>query len=42
MLAIEESAKTGRPQKIDLPPRPRHPEPSMVRNVPRTDRRLVL
>ena len=42
MLAIEESAKTGQPQKVSLPPRPRHPEPSMVRTVPRTDRRLVL
>lgn len=41
MLAIEASAKTGKPQKIESPARPGHPVPSMVRIVPRTERRLV-
>ncbi|NRG18254.1 Gfo/Idh/MocA family oxidoreductase [Rhizobiales bacterium] len=41
MLAIERAAATGKPQKIDTPPRPSHPMPEMVRHIPRTDRRLV-
>ena len=41
MLAIEASAKTGQPKPVNSPPRPAHPERSMVRIVPRTDRRLV-
>ncbi len=41
MLAIEESAKSGLPQKVSSPPRPTHPDRSMVRIIPRTDRRLV-
>ncbi|MXN63994.1 gfo/Idh/MocA family oxidoreductase [Stappia sp. GBMRC 2046] len=41
MLAIERAAATGEPQKIDTPPRPGHPTPDMLREIPRTDRRLV-
>lgn len=41
MLAIEASAKTGQPKPVTSPPRPRHPDRSTVRIVPRTDRRLV-
>jgi len=41
MRAIEEAAATGQRQRIDLPPRPRHPVPAMARELPRTDRRLV-
>ena len=41
MLAIEEAARTGVPQKIETPPRPGHPSTETVRIVPRTDRRLV-
>lgn len=42
LLAIDEAARTGRPVGIDTPPRPSHPTPNMVRNIPPTDRRLVL
>ncbi len=42
MRAIEAAAQTGQTQKIDLPPRPRHPDAAMVRTVARTDQRLVL
>jgi predicted dehydrogenase len=42
LLAIEASAKTGKPQPIDTPPRPVHPTPDMVRMIERTERRLVL
>lgn len=42
LLAIEEAARTGLPQKIASPPRPRHPGPDMVRLIDRTDHRLVL
>ena len=41
MLAIEEAARTGRPQAIQSPPRPARPSSDTVRIVPRTDRRLV-
>lgn len=41
MRAIEEAAQTGQPQRIDLPPRPGHPDATTLRRVPRTDRRLV-
>lgn len=41
LRAIERAAQTGQSQKIDLPPRPRHPDPDTVRRIPRTDRRLV-
>lgn len=41
LLAIEASAQTGRPVRIDTPPRPSHPMPDMVRMIPPTDRRLV-
>lgn len=41
LLAIEEAARTGMPQRINTPPRPRHPSRDMVRYIPRTDRRLV-
>lgn len=42
MRALEESAVTGRPVAIDLPPRPAHPVPAMVRITDTTHRRLVL
>ena len=42
MRALEESAASGRPVAVDLPPRPRHPVPAMVRMVPTTHKRLVL
>ncbi|MBV1704770.1 MAG: Gfo/Idh/MocA family oxidoreductase [Hyphomicrobiales bacterium] len=42
LLAIEKAASTGRPQPISSPPRARHPTPDMVREIPPTDRRLVL
>lgn len=41
MLAIERAAQTGQPQKIETPPRPSHPTPDMLRQIPRTGRRLV-
>ena len=42
MRALEESAASGRPVAVDLPPRPRHPVPAMVRMVATTHKRLVL
>ena len=42
LLAIEAAAKTGQPQPITLPPRPRHPTPDMVRLIPITTHRLLL
>lgn len=42
LLAIEEAAKTGIPQPIHSPPRPRHPTPDMARLVPVTTHRLLL
>ena len=42
LLAIEAASRTGQAQKIEGPAMVASPEPSMVRNVPRTDRRLVL
>lgn len=42
LLAIEAASKTGQAQKIDGPPMKASPDPTMVRKVPRTDRRLVL
>lgn len=42
LRAIEASVNTGKPQPVTLPPRPRHPGPDTLRQVPRTDRRLVL
>jgi predicted dehydrogenase len=42
MLAIEEAAKTGLPQIIVSPPRPRHPTTDMVRNFPPVSRRLLV
>ncbi|WP_343081634.1 Gfo/Idh/MocA family oxidoreductase [Ostreiculturibacter nitratireducens] len=42
MLAIERAAATGQPQRIETPPRPRHPAQDTIRLVPRTDRRLLL
>jgi predicted dehydrogenase len=41
MRAIERAAETGKPQRIDSPPRTTHPSPDMVRLIPRTERRLV-
>jgi predicted dehydrogenase len=42
MRAIEEAARTGRAQKISLPPRPSHPAKDMAREFPMSERRLVL
>lgn len=42
LLAIEAAAKTGEAQIINLPPRPRHPTPDMVRMAPVTTHRLLL
>jgi predicted dehydrogenase len=41
LLAIEAASRTGRPQPIHSPSRPRHPTPDMVRLSPVTTRRLV-
>ncbi len=42
LLALEQAAQTGLPQPLDLPPRPCHPGPDMVRRFAPTTRRLVL
>ncbi|MCF3935236.1 Gfo/Idh/MocA family oxidoreductase [Acuticoccus sp. M5D2P5] len=42
MRALERSAATGAPQPVDLPPRPTHPGPDMVRITPTTHKRLLL
>lgn len=42
LLAIEAAAKTGQPQPIHSPPRPRHPTPDMLRLSPVTSHRLLL
>lgn len=42
MRAIEESAKTGRLQKINLPERPSHPVKEMARDFPMAEKRLML
>ena len=42
LLAIEAAARTGKPQPIQSPPRPRHPTPDMVRLSPVTAHRLLL
>lgn len=42
LLAIEAAAKSGVPQPIQSPPRPRHPTPDMVRLIPVTSHRLLL
>lgn len=42
LLAIEAAAKTGQPQTITLPPRPRHPTPDMARMIPTTSHRLLI
>ena len=42
LLAIEAAARTGQPQAITSPPRPRHPTPDMVRLAPVTTHRLLL
>ena len=42
LLAIEEAARTGAPQRIGAPARQIGPGPASVRILPRTDRRLVL
>jgi predicted dehydrogenase len=41
LLAIEEAARTGRPQPISSPPRERHPTGELVRLRPVTAHRLV-
>lgn len=41
MRAIEAAMQTGQSQTITLPPRPGHPGPDTLRDVPRTERRLV-
>jgi predicted dehydrogenase len=42
MLAIEESARSGKPQSISSPPRPSHPSREMIREFPPVDRRLLV
>lgn len=42
LLAIEAAARTGQPQSIHNPPRPRHPTPDMLRMIPVTTRRLLV
>lgn len=42
MRAIEESAKTGRAQKISLPPRTSHPSAETERKFPWAEKRLML
>lgn len=42
LIAIETAARTGKPQPIHSPPRPRHPTPDMVRMAPVTAHRLLL
>lgn len=42
LIAIEAAARTGQPQPIDTPPRPRHPSPDMVRMIPITAHRLLV
>ncbi len=42
LLAIEAAARTGRPQAIASPARPRHPTPVMLRLAPVTTRRLLV
>ncbi len=42
LIAIEEAARTGKVVQIDSPARDRHPDMSMERRCPVTDRRLVL
>ena len=42
LIAIEAAARTGKPQPIQSPPRPRHPTPDMVRMAPITTHRLRL
>ena len=42
LIAIEAAARTGKPQPIQSPPRPRHPTPEMVRMAPVTTHRLLL
>lgn len=41
LLAIEAAARSGEPQPIVSPPRPRHPTADMLRMAPVTTRRLV-
>ena len=42
LLAIEESALTGKPVSISSPPRPRHPTQDMERQRPVTTKRLLV
>ncbi len=42
LLALEKAARTGATQKIESPARPEHPVSAMVRNIPPTNRRLLL
>lgn len=42
MRAIEDAARSGRPQPIALPPRDRHPIADMARRFPVVERRLML
>lgn len=42
MRAIEDSAKTGRAQKISLPPRAAHPSAETERAFPPVEKRLIL
>ena len=42
LIAIEAAARTGTPQPIHSPARPRHPTPDMARLIPITTHRLLL
>lgn len=42
LIAIEAAARTGLPQPIASPPRPRHPTPDMARLIPVTTHRLLV
>jgi predicted dehydrogenase len=42
MLAVEESARTGKAQKLFIPPRPTYAAPNQMRSFPPVSKRLVL
>lgn len=42
LLAIEKSAQTGNPQKIELPERLVHPNAEMIYRYPRSEKKLLL
>jgi predicted dehydrogenase len=42
LLAVEKAARTGQPQAITSPSRPRHPTAEIVRTIPLATRKLLL